>query len=201
MYSAAACFVLSGAVAASPLLLDRFPQAQSIQPSCPCATLPAYSHNDYENARPLLDALDFGFRGIEADLFLVDGTLRVGHDRRSAQRGKTLEALYLEPLRAIISKCGTIVSNRRPFLLALELKENSQQSYVALLQLLARYSELFEPQRESAGGAIPIEVVLVGWHPPASELHPDRDRFVTLQHRISQLDGATLSAPGMKGWF
>lgn len=56
------------------------------QTACPVASLPAYSHNDYANARPLLDAFDLGFRGVEVDLFLVGGMLRVGHDRRTAAR-------------------------------------------------------------------------------------------------------------------
>ena len=45
----------------------------------PDTLLPAYAHNDYRNARPLLDALELGFRGVEVDYFLVDTELRVGH--------------------------------------------------------------------------------------------------------------------------
>lgn len=36
----------------------------------------AHSHNDYEQRRPLLDALALGFNGAEADIRLVDGRLR-----------------------------------------------------------------------------------------------------------------------------
>jgi hypothetical protein len=56
--------------------------AANAQPACPRGELPAYAHNDYRNARPLEDALSMGFRGVEVDLVLVDGVLRVGHDRR-----------------------------------------------------------------------------------------------------------------------
>jgi len=90
----------------------------AVQPPCPRSTLPAYAHNDYENARPLIDALRLGFSGVEADVFLVDGVLRVGHDRQQAQRGKTLETLYLIPLREIISRCGRLTHDGRGFLLA-----------------------------------------------------------------------------------
>src|SRR5438046_202094 len=59
----------------------------------------AHAHNDYEHKRPLLDALDHGFCSVEADIFLVDGALLVGHTRLDLKPGRTLEALYLEPLR------------------------------------------------------------------------------------------------------
>ena len=39
----------------------------------------AHAHNDYEHTRPLFDALDQGFNSVEADVFLVDGKLLVGH--------------------------------------------------------------------------------------------------------------------------
>ena len=42
----------------------------------------AHAHNDYEHKCPLLDALDHGFCGVEADIYLVDGTLLVAHDRK-----------------------------------------------------------------------------------------------------------------------
>lgn len=30
--------------------------------------LPAYAHNDYRNERPLHDAVELGYRGVEVDL-------------------------------------------------------------------------------------------------------------------------------------
>src|SRR5437868_14769766 len=59
----------------------------------------AHAHNDYEHARPLFDALDHGFCSVEADIWLVDGQLLIGHDRKDLKPGRTLESLYLDPLR------------------------------------------------------------------------------------------------------
>ena len=56
-------------------------------PTCPRADLPAYAHNDYRNEAPLSEALALGYSGVEADVYLVNGVLRLGHDRREAQRG------------------------------------------------------------------------------------------------------------------
>jgi hypothetical protein len=55
----------------------------------------AHSHNDYEHARPLLDALDHGFGSVEADVWLVNGALLVAHDLKDAKPEHTLQKLYL----------------------------------------------------------------------------------------------------------
>lgn len=59
----------------------------------------AHAHNDYEHARPLLDALDHGFCSVEADIYLVDGALLVAHDRKDVKPERMLQSLYLDPLR------------------------------------------------------------------------------------------------------
>ena len=152
------------------------------QPFCPRSTLPAYAHNDYENPRPLRDAVRLGFSGVEADVFLVDGVLRVGHDRRQARRRETLEALYLTPLREIISRCGRLTPDSRRFLLAVEIKESSRATFEALVTLLGRYPELFAPASSSEA---PIELILVGWHPPLPTLRQSERAPFRVQRRIS----------------
>ena len=125
------------------------------QSACPRPRLSAYAHNDYANARPLTDALALGYRGVEADVFLVDGVLRLGHDRRRARTGAPFEARYLMPLQAVLVRCAPLQIDGAPFLLAVELKEPSRAAYDALVASLARY-----PAVTAA-----VEVVLVGWHP------------------------------------
>src|SRR3954469_7012674 len=62
----------------------------------------AHAHNDYEHARPLAEALEHGFTSVEADIWLVDGQLLVAHDRDKVDTARTLESLYLAPLRKSI---------------------------------------------------------------------------------------------------
>src|SRR5262245_8158427 len=64
----------------------------------------AHAHNYYRHSRPLLDALDHGFCSVEADVWLVDGKLLVGHDRRDLKPERTLQALYLDPLQERVRK-------------------------------------------------------------------------------------------------
>src|ERR1700691_2176356 len=66
----------------------------------------AHAHNDYEHKRPLFDALDQVLCGGEADIFPVDGRLLVGHIRRLLKPERTLESLYLIPLKERIAKNG-----------------------------------------------------------------------------------------------
>src|SRR5262245_51794473 len=66
----------------------------------------AHAHNDYEHARPLLDALEQNFDSVEADVHLVDGQLLVAHDRKDARADRTLEKLYLDPLGERVKQNG-----------------------------------------------------------------------------------------------
>src|SRR2546430_17530750 len=65
-----------------------------------------HAHNDYEHKRPLFDALDHGFCSIEADIYLVDGQLLVAHMRSQVKPERTLEKLYLDPLREQVKQNG-----------------------------------------------------------------------------------------------
>lgn len=71
----------------------RFPNAiHSAQP------VPCHSHNDYWRARPLLDALAVGCTSVEADVWLIDDQLYIGHRLGSVDRNKSLRRMYLDPL-------------------------------------------------------------------------------------------------------
>ncbi len=57
-----------------------------------------HSHNDYWRKVPLYDALRWGCTGVEADVWLFDDELFVGHDTRSLTKDKTLRSMYVDPL-------------------------------------------------------------------------------------------------------
>lgn len=173
--------VATGAFAIALLVTAR---PGATQQRCPRGWLPAYSHNDYTNPHPLFDALNMGFSGVEADVFLVSGTLRLGHERKHAERGPELETVYLKPLSALLQLCPT-ESDRRPFLLTIEQKEESRETFDSLAALLSRYPELTRGDR--------VSVVLVGWHPPATELAHAGFRSAKIQARIRD-DAAPTSA-------
>jgi len=120
--------------------------------------LPAYSHNDYLSARPLIDALAAGYRGLEVDLYRNGQRLMVGHDRRSALRFHTLDALYLRRMQERLARCGFVLAPGVPFLLNLELKEEDPEAFQLLVTELTSYeASLFRDGH--------VRPVLVGWWP------------------------------------
>jgi hypothetical protein len=126
---------------------------------------------------------------VEADILLRGGELRVAHDAAATRPGRNLEALYLRPLRAIVQQCGHVLAPSTPFLLNIELKERSRAGYDSLLALLGRYADLFErPLHDPAGP--PVEIILVGWHPPLADSTPD------LQYRLWRQQRMTTLSPG-----
>jgi glycerophosphoryl diester phosphodiesterase family protein len=107
----------------------------------------AHAHNDYEHARPLFDALDHGFTSVEADIFLVGGALLVGHDPEDLRPDRTLQSLYLEPLRQrVIANHGKVYPGRPVlFQILIDIKNTGGATYGELDRVLRspRYAFLF----------------------------------------------------------
>ncbi|KAF2103905.1 hypothetical protein NA57DRAFT_29436, partial [Rhizodiscina lignyota] len=66
--------------------------------------IPCHSHNDYWRRIPLYEALHYGCTGVEADVWLFDEELYVGHDTASLTRNRTFRGLYVDPLVSILNK-------------------------------------------------------------------------------------------------
>ena len=145
------------------------------------ALLPAYAHNDYRNRRPLIDALALGYRGVEADVFRVADELLVGHTRSETQASRTLSRLYLEPLLARQRACGSVLADRTPFFLNIEIKEPDSAAFALLLTDLSKYPELLPS----------LHVTLVGWWPTPIAGGRPWPRYVRHQ-LVVQRSGATL---------
>ena len=107
----------------------------------------AHAHNDYEHDRPLLDALDHGFTSVEADVWLVDGQLFIGHDGPDPSR--TLASTYLEPLRQRFRDNGGAIHPgwRDSLRLLIDVKSEATSTWPVIERELARYPELFTAAR------------------------------------------------------
>jgi hypothetical protein len=102
-----------------------------------------HAHNDYEHKRPLFDALDHGFCSVEADIYLVDAQLLVAHDRSQVRPERTLQALYLDPLRERVKKNGgRVYSNGPEVTLLIDLKTDWKQIYPVLRGVLKQYADM-----------------------------------------------------------
>jgi glycerophosphoryl diester phosphodiesterase len=139
-------------------------QLQRVRPSAFLGR--AHSHNDYRRTRPLFDALERGFASIEIDVFLVDGRLLVGHDRKELTPERTIETLYLEPLaKRIRDNEGTVYPKEpRTFWVLLDFKADGEHAYEAFKATLTKHPELaWKPDRRHvrfvASGDRPIKAI------------------------------------------
>jgi hypothetical protein len=57
-----------------------------------------HSHNDYWRRVPLYDALRWGCTGVEADVWLFDEELYVGHSTNALTANRTFRSMYIDPL-------------------------------------------------------------------------------------------------------
>jgi glycerophosphoryl diester phosphodiesterase len=149
----------------------------------PVPLIHAHAHNDYRHKRPLFDALDHGFCSVEADVHLVDDQLLVAHDRGQVKPGRTLQALYLEPLRERVKKNGGRVYPGGPrFTLLIDLKSGWQTTYPVLREILKAYAGMLTTFRPGATGTNAILVIITG--------DRSREMFVGESVRYAALDGS-----------
>ena len=123
----------------------------------------AHAHNDYHHPRPLLDALDHGFCSVEADIFLVDGQLLVGHFPIELKPARTLQALYLDPLQCRVRDNGERVYRAGPpFTLMIDVKTDAGRTYAVLATVLAGYADMLTSVRDGVVEQRAVNVIISG---------------------------------------
>jgi hypothetical protein len=157
-------------------------QTPSFRPALPLHQ--GHSHNDYWRPHPLYDALQLGFKSVEADVFLIDTTLQVGHARAALRRANTLQSLYLDPLRQLQQTQGNFYTKPSELWLFVDFKNDGPATYARLRQVLSRYRDLLStPGHPRPAG---VRVILTGGYPRA-EVLADPDRLVFLDGQLADL--------------
>jgi hypothetical protein len=190
---------LSRALAIPLLLLLAAAPAPT---AAPTPLLHAHAHNDYEHARPLDEALENGFCSIEADVHLVDGQLLVAHKREECRADRTLQSLYLDPLRARARAGGGRIFPGWPsIVLLIDMKvpkdETPDATYAVLRSLLARYREMLTTWSGDAKQERAVMVVLTGDRPPRALVAAERERPCALDGGLSDLDVQPSPSPDL----
>lgn len=169
------------ACAATLLSLTLSALAQTVLPF-------AHSHNDYERTRPLADALDNGFCGVEADVWLIDGELRVAHDKAKAVAGRTLESLYLAPLHERWKTNGGFVQKGAPhFMLLIDVKSAAVPTTEAVLEALKPHAELLTRYSTNQLKSGAISVILSGNRDASTVLRQSPASLASLDGRLPDL--------------
>jgi hypothetical protein len=146
----------------------------------------AHAHNDYEHTRPLLDALEQGFGGVEADVYLVNGDLLVAHNRGDVRAERNLEKLYLAPLKKRFDEKKEILPGLKTLILLIDIKSEALETY----QLLERQIEAYKPMlTEFDGDAIKTNAVtiILSGNRPRDYVAKQSKRWVAIDGRLADL--------------
>jgi glycerophosphoryl diester phosphodiesterase len=160
----------------------------------------AHAHNDYEHARPLVDALEQGFCSVEADIHLIQGHLLVGHDPRELRPDRTLQSLYLDPLKKRIAENGGRVFRDGPTVtLMIDVKSDAAQSYAALKKALEPYASILTVFRGDQVEPGAITIVISGNRDRAT-MSTEAVRVAALDGFFSDLDAASPLSASLVPW-
>jgi glycerophosphoryl diester phosphodiesterase len=154
----------------------------------------AHAHNDYDHRRPLQDALDRGFNSVEADVWLVDGELRVAHDLADAKPGRNLESLYLKPLAdRVRQNHGQVYKHGQDFQLLIDIKSDGPSTYAAVDQALAKYrgiSTIFVNGRVREGAVTSV----ISGNRPLDDMKAQKVRYAGYDGRLGDLQSGRPSS-------
>jgi len=152
-----------------------------------------YAHNDYHHKRPLYEALENGYTYIEADIYLWRNELVVAHVIPQLRSHKTLENLYLAPLRNCIN--GTdrkITIPDAPITLMIDIKSGGERTYQALAMQLEKYQEILSEYRDGQVIQRQVTIVITG-HKPVVFIKAQRNRFAFIDEDLLQVKDDTLA--------
>lgn len=166
------------------------PVVSAAEPKPPRPLPQAHAHNDYEHARPLLDALDHGFCSVEADIWLVDGQLLVAHDLKDVKPERTLQALYLEPLRERVARNGGRVFRDGPvFTLLIDVKSEATNTYAALREVLNRFQGTLTKFTQTETFTNAVTIVISG-NRARGLMAAEKTRLAAYDGRLADLDSS-----------
>ena len=146
----------------------------------------AHAHNDYKHERPLLDALQYGFTSVEADVFLIRDTFFVYHNLPlKPDPTRTLEHLYLKPLKDRVDTYGHVYpAYEGAFYLMIDIKSNGEKAFQPLQDLLNKYNAYLNDNTEVTEK--PIKVFISG-NRPYEEILSDSTLLFALDGRPDDL--------------
>jgi hypothetical protein len=148
-----------------------------------------HAHNDYEHARPLFDALDQGFTSVEADIFLKNDQLLIGHSGLDLKPERTLEKLYLDPLRERARANGGRIYRKGPqFYLLIDVKTAAGPTYQRLNEVLSHYADILTTIRDGKIETRAVTAVVSGNRDKAA-MREQKVRYAGLDGRAADLDG------------
>ncbi|KAI1819336.1 hypothetical protein F4861DRAFT_527387 [Xylaria intraflava] len=158
-----------------------------------------HSHNDYDRDIPVFQALAAGCIGMEADVWLFDGDVIIGHILPTI--GRTLRAQYVNPLKNIIDHNGGYVYKARPnqtLVLLVDFKTSDSGTLDAVVTALEPLRQAGYLSRLENGALVKKAVIVVAsGNAPFDRIStgdgvPDRDIFYDAN--LGDLSGANYTS-------
>ncbi len=157
---------------------------QTISVTAQITPIPGHSHNDYNREKPLIGALELGYRSIEVDIYLHKGKLRVSHDPFGLDKKPTLQELYLAPLLIITrtEAAKYALDSLMPLIIMIDFKSDAEDTYAALKPFLEMYKEMLTITGEGARkGYVHI---LISGNKPYESVSKEKSRLVSLDYKF-----------------
>ena len=171
-------------------------------PEVNSASYPVHSHNDYQQAHPLYDALKNGVRSVEVDVYHLLGPLWVCHTPFGTAKLRRIQNWYFRPLAKLIKKNGGYVYKPgESFYVFIEVKTNTKHAMPRLKRILARYKDIMTTYTNHSTEVKPVTVTILserddtywmkdsvryfGVELPFSQAAPDLNPNVYTQFRIN----------------
>src|SRR5581483_3359453 len=128
------------------------------------------------------------FCSVETDIFLRDGQLLVGHTAAELKPRRTLEKLYLSPLRERIRvHRGRVYAGGPRFFLLIDVKSEAKSTYAALHNVLAGYAEMLPTYQNGKLTEKAVSVIVSG-NRTREVMAAQAIRYACLDGRLGDLD-------------
>lgn len=128
-----------------------------------------HSHNDYQQVKPFTTAYQHQLGSMEADIFLWNDSLIVGHEFRDIQLRRTLQAMYLDSLAYYFSKNGNTPykDTSRSLILLIDIKTGAAPTLHRLIEVLQGYPQLIHSGK--------LQIIITGNRPAPDQFktYPD----------------------------
>jgi hypothetical protein len=136
----------------------------------------------------LLDALESRFRSVEADVFLRGDSLYVAHDSHEIRPGRTLRAMYLEPLKEIIKENNlSVYGDGTPLILLVDIKDDGMETYRRLHDILSGYKQILTMYKDDSTHQGTVTVIVSG-NRPLKYMQAQDIRYAAYDGRIADLN-------------
>jgi hypothetical protein len=149
----------------------------------------AFSPCDCKQERPLVEALACGFTGIEADVWRVKDQIVVAHDMKDVHKKRTLEEMYLEPLRRLVEEGGGTLYPRMPqtVQLMIDVKTEAESTYRLLHETLEKYKDILTTFRDGEVEKQGAVTLVISGHRARETMEKQQVRYAAIDGRVPDL--------------